>query len=137
MEGRLAGPRLGGARDSYKEMDTATETEEQTVADYIEHAVDDLNQARQAAGEEVRSAIDSAISRSREALEDLRSDAQDRADNLRQRAEERAKEWQQTLEDATEDARRELGIRAIHAQRSEDALDVLSHEIKSRKKEIG
>ena len=38
----------------------ATQTEEQTVANYLEHAVEDLNQARQQAGEEIRTAIDSA-----------------------------------------------------------------------------
>ncbi|MGA8217749.1 MAG: hypothetical protein WB771_04225 [Solirubrobacterales bacterium] len=114
-----------------------TETEEQTVASYLEHAVEDLNQARQQAGEELRTAIDSAISRSREALEDLRSDAQDRTVNLRSRAEERAGEWQHTLEDATEDMRRELGVRAVHAQRSKDALDAMAEQIKEQKKHIG
>jgi uncharacterized protein YicC (UPF0701 family) len=114
----------------------APETEEQTVATYVEHAVEDLNQARQQAGDEVRSAIDSAISRSREALEDLRSDAQERAENLRERAEARASEWQKTLEDTTEDARRELGVRAVHAQRTKDALDAMADEIKHQKKNL-
>jgi uncharacterized protein YicC (UPF0701 family) len=113
-----------------------TKTDEQTVVDYLEHAVEDLNVARQQAGEEVRAAIDSAISRSREALEDLRTDAQERAEKLRGRAEERAGEWQTTLEDATEDVRRELGIRAVRAQRTKDALDALADEIKSRKKTL-
>ena len=40
------------------------------------------------------------------------------------------------LEDATEDARRELGVRAVHAQRTKDALDAMSEEIKSQKKEV-
>lgn len=117
-------------------MATKAEAEEQTVADYLEHAVEDLNEARQQAGEEVRAAIDSAISRSREALEDLRTDAQERAEKLRSRAEERAGEWQTTLEDATEEVRRELGIRAVRAQRTRDALDALSDEIKSQKKAL-
>ncbi len=115
----------------------ATQTEEQTVANYLEHAVEDLNQARQQAGEEIRTAIDSAISRSREALEDLRSDAEQRTVSLRTRAEERAGEWQQTLEDATEDMRRDLGVRAVHAQRSKDALDAMAEEIKQQKKHLG
>jgi uncharacterized protein YicC (UPF0701 family) len=114
-----------------------TKTDEQTVTDYLEHAVEDLNEARQQAGEEVRAAIDSAISRSREALDDLRGDAEERAEKLRSRAEERAGEWQSTLEDATEDVRRELGIRAIRAQHSKEALDALSDEIKSQKKTLG
>ena len=117
-------------------MASKTDEQEQTAIDYLEHAVDDLRQAGQEAGDEVRSAIDSAISRTREALDDLRSDASDRAERLRGRAEERAKEWQQTLEDATEDARREFGIRAVRAQRSEDALDAIADEVKEHRKEV-
>jgi hypothetical protein len=115
----------------------ATQTEEQTAVTYLEHAVEDLNQARQQATEEVRTAIDSALSRSREALDDLRSDAKERTMSLRNRAEERAAEWQQTLEGATEDMRRELGVRAVHAQRTEDALDAMAEQIKQQKKHIG
>jgi vacuolar-type H+-ATPase subunit H len=116
-------------------MKAETEEGTQTAVDYLEHAVEDLNQARQEAQEEVRSAIDSAIDRAREALEDLRSGAQERADNVRTRAEERAREWQRALEDAGEDVRKDLGIRAVHAQRSEDALDAMAKEIKNKKKE--
>jgi uncharacterized protein YicC (UPF0701 family) len=114
----------------------APETQEQTAVDYLEHAVEDLNQARQNAAEEVRTAIDSAISRAREAIEDVRSDAQDRAESLRKRAEERAGEWQKTLDDATEDVRRELGLRAVRAQRTTDALDAMKTEIHDQKKVI-
>ncbi len=53
------------------------------------------------------------------------------------RAEERAAEWQKTLEDATEDMRRELGVRAVHAQRTKDALDAMAEQIKQQKKHIG
>jgi uncharacterized protein YicC (UPF0701 family) len=119
------------------EVKMTTQTEEQTVVTHLEQAVEDLNQARQQASEEVRSAIDSALSRSREALEDLRSDAKERTVSLRDRAEERAAEWQHTLEDATEDMRRELGVRAVHAQRTADALDVMAEQIKQQKKHIG
>ncbi len=114
----------------------ATQTEEQTVVTYLESAVDDLNDARQQASEEVRGAIDSALSRSREALDDLRADAKERTVNLRNRAEERGAEWQKTLEDATEDMRRELGVRAVHAQRTEDALDAMAEQIKQQKKHL-
>lgn len=114
----------------------ADEQSEQTAIDYLEHAVDDLKQAGQEAGDEMRSAIDSAISRTREALEDLRTDAGERAESLRSRAEERASEWQKALEDASEDVRRELGIRAIRAQQSEDALNTLSEEIQEHRKEV-
>jgi uncharacterized protein YicC (UPF0701 family) len=118
------------------EVTMATQTEEQTVVTYLEHAVEDLNQARQQAGEEMRSAIDSALSRSREALDDLRADTKERTVRLRGRAEERAGEWQHTLEDATEDMRRELGVRAVHAQRTKDALDAMAEEIKQQKKHL-
>ena len=118
-------------------MATEANEQEQTAVDYLEHAVEDLKQAGQEGGEEVRSAIDSAINRTREALEDLSSAAEERAEKIRTRAEDRAAEWQRTLEDATEDTRRELCIRAVHAQRSRDALDEIADEIKKQKKELG
>ncbi len=117
-------------------MAVKAEAGDQTAVDYLEHAVDDLNQARQQAQEEARDGIDSAIGRAREALEDLRSGAEDRAEKLRSRAEDRAAEWQRALEDATEDARRELGVRAVRAQHTKDALDAMADEIKQQKKEL-
>ncbi len=117
-------------------MAETTEKHDVSAADHLEDALDDLNRARQSAQDELRSSIDSAISRAREALDDLRSDTEERAENLRTRAKNQAADWQQTLEDATEDARRELGIRAVHAQRNEDALDAMSEEIKRHKKEV-
>ncbi len=117
----------------------STETAEKSqagAADHLEEALEDLNKARQSAQEEVRTSIDSAITRAREALDDLRSDTEDRAESLRKRAKDQAAEWQHALEDATDDARRELGVRAVHAQRSEDALDAMADEIKRQKKEI-
>lgn len=113
-----------------------TEQRERTTADFIEKALEDLDQARKEAAEEMRSMIDAAISRSREALEHLRTDAEDRAERLKARAEDRASEWQQTLDDASDDARRELGIRTVRAQRSEEALKAMSEEIKHQKKEL-
>ena len=117
-------------------MTQTTEQQDVSAAEHLEEALEDLNSARQSAQDELRSSIDSAISRAREALDDLRSDTEERAENLRTRAKNQAADWQQTLEDATEDARRELGIRAVHAQRTEDALDAMSEEIKSHKKEV-
>ena len=78
----------------------------------------------------------SAISRAREALDDLRSGTEERAESMRTRAKDQAADWQKALEDATEDARRELGVRAVRAQRSEDALDAMAEEIKNQKKEV-
>ena len=118
-------------------MATETNEQEQTAVDYLEHAVEDLKQAGQEAGEDVRSAIDSAISRTREALDDLRSGAEDRAERLRSSCRRAApREWQDALEDASEDARRELGVRAVRAQRRGDALDAMAEEIKQHKKEL-
>lgn len=117
-------------------MAETTEQHDVGAAEHLEAALDDLNSARQSAQDELRSSIDSAISRAREALDDLRSDTEERAENLRTRAKNQAADWQQTLEDATEDARCELGVRAVHAQRTEDALDVMSEEIKRHKKEV-
>ena len=115
---------------------TTQTTEETRAADFLEEALEDLDQARKAATEELRSTIDGAISRSREALDRLRSDAEGRAEHLKERAEERLSEWQHTLEEASEDARRELGLRSVRAQRSEDALKAMSDEIKQQKKEL-
>jgi uncharacterized protein YicC (UPF0701 family) len=110
-------------------MTTKTEEREVSAAQHLEDALDDLNQARQSAQDELRSRLDSAISRASDALDDLRSDTEDRAESLRSRAEEKTKEWQHTLEDATEDVRRELGVRAVRAQRTRDALDAMADEI--------
>jgi uncharacterized protein YicC (UPF0701 family) len=118
------------------QMATEANEQEQTAVDYLEHAVEDLKQAGQEAGGEVRSAIDSAMNRTREALDDLRSGAEERAERLRSRAENRARELQDALGEASEDARRELGIRTVRAQRNEDALDAMAEEIKRHKKEL-
>jgi hypothetical protein len=40
------------------------------------------------------------------------------------------------LEDATEDVRRELGVRAVRAQRTRDALDAMADEIKEHSREV-
>jgi F0F1-type ATP synthase membrane subunit b/b' len=116
-------------------MSTQT-TEELSAAEYLENALEDLNKARKDATDDLRSMIDSAISRSREALDHLRVDAEDRAEHLKERAENRATEWQQMLEDASADVRRELAIRTVRAQRSDEALKEISDEIKHQKKEL-
>lgn len=117
-------------------LGTKEKEEEATVADHLEDALEDLKQARVNAEEKLRARIDSAIDHAREALDEVGSDAKGRASELKERAEERAAEWQRTLEGATEDVRRELGIRAVHAQRTKDALGAMSDEIKHQKKEI-
>ena len=48
----------------------------------------------------------------------------------------RSRDWQKVLEDAAEDARRELGKIAVHAQRTPDAVSELSREIRRRRDEL-
>ena len=117
-------------------MTQTTDKQDVGAAEHLEDALEDLNSARESAQDDLRSSIDSAISRAREALDDFRSNTEERTESLRMRAKNQAADWQQTLEDATEDARRELGIRAVHAQRTEDALEAMSEEIKNHKKEV-
>ena len=40
------------------------------------------------------------------------------------------------LQDASDEARQELAIRSVHAQRSREALKAISKEVKRQKKEI-
>ena len=114
----------------------ATKERELSAAEHLEKALADLDQARHDATDELRSMIDAAISRSREALDHMRTDAEDRAEQIKVRAEDRASEWQRMLEGASDDARRELGIRSVRAQRSESALKAISDEVKHQKKEL-
>jgi vacuolar-type H+-ATPase subunit E/Vma4 len=98
---------------------------EQAPLDYLRDALEDLDKAREKAGEEARGAIDSARERIGEARDDL-------AD----RSEDQVKDWREQLTSATDDALRELGRWAIRAQRSPEALDELSAEIGTRKSEV-
>lgn len=117
-------------------MGRQTEASDQTAADYLEHALDDLNQARQGAQAEMRAAIESAAERTREVLHGLKGDATGRAEELRTRHKEQTWEWQRELEEASDEARLELGIEVVRAQRTSQALDAMAHEIKRRKKEL-
>lgn len=113
-----------------------TEDNELGIAEYLERALADLNRARQEAEAEANSMIDSAVGRLREALARVQGGAGDRAEHLRTLAEDRAAEWQRMLEDASDEARQELAIRSVHAQRSPEALKAISKEVKRQKKEI-
>ncbi|MGZ5419844.1 MAG: hypothetical protein ACXWES_04930 [Solirubrobacterales bacterium] len=112
------------------------ENHELSSADYLERALADLNRARQETAADTMSMIDSAIGRLREALSRVQGGAEDRAEHLRDLAEDRAAEWQRMLEDASDDARQELAIRSVQAQRSREALKAISKEVKRQKKEI-
>jgi hypothetical protein len=93
--------------------------------DYIQQALEDLDKARGRATDELRETIDRATERLRRAASDLRS-----------RAEDETSQFEESLERATEEVRRELGRRAVHAQRTPDALTELSAEIRRRRSQI-
>jgi hypothetical protein len=112
------------------------EATDQTAADYLEHALEDLNQARQGAQAEMRASIESAAERTREALHDLKGDVAGRAEKLRTRHKEQTWEWQRQLEEASDEARLELGLEVVRAQRTSEALDTIAHEVKRRKSEL-
>ena len=96
-----------------------------TTADRLKDAVEDLDKARDQAGQQAKEGIDSAIARIREA-----------ASELGDRARDQTGEWQSALESAGDDLLRELGRRAVRAQRSPAALKDLSDEIRRRKAEL-
>jgi hypothetical protein len=94
--------------------------------EYVQKALVDLDKARGRASDELRESIDSAIERLRHAASDL----------LRSRPEDETSQWEGSLERASEEVRRELGRRAVRAQRTPDALTQLSTEIRKRRSQI-
>ena len=72
-----------------------------TAVDHLQHAVGDLDSAREQATQDVRERIDAAIERIRKAAADAR-----------ERAEHQRDEFEDALEHAGEDVRLELGRRA-------------------------
>lgn len=105
---------------------------DQTAADYLDHALEDLAQARQQARAETKAVIDSAVQHTREALQDLGGHAK----KLRTKHQEQTWDWQRKLQYASDDLLLELGIEAVRAQRTSLALDALAKEIKRRKQEL-
>jgi hypothetical protein len=117
----------------------ATKTEKQPArsdgrasSDFLHSALEDLTKARadlakagERGADDARAAIESAIERTRAALKDAGEETQDQLGS-----------WQRSLERATDDLRRELGVLAVRAQRSPDALRAMSAEIRKRKAEI-
>jgi hypothetical protein len=93
--------------------------------DYVQKALEDLDKARGRATDELRESIDSAIERLRHVASDLRS-----------RAEDETSQWERSLERASEEVRRELGRRAVRAQRTPGALTELSTEIRKRRSQV-
>jgi gas vesicle protein len=94
-------------------------------SEYLKGALDELTKARERASGDIRDGIDSAIERTRAAMKDTGGDVH-----------EQVSDWRSSLDKATDDVRRELGILAIRAQRSPEALRAMSAEIRKRKAEI-
>ena len=104
---------------------TKKHTDEATTVEFLQRAIEDLDQARSHAGHDMRAAIDSAMER----MKDLVAD-------FRKRAEDEASDWQKTIAETTEDMRREFARRAVRAQQTPDALSELAAEIKKRNAEL-
>jgi ElaB/YqjD/DUF883 family membrane-anchored ribosome-binding protein len=103
----------------------ATATDARSPVDYLQDALDELTKARERAGDDIRSGIDAAIERTRDAMKEAGSGAQ-----------EQITDWRASLESASDEVRRELGVLAVRAQRSPEALRAMSAEIRKRKTEI-
>ncbi len=103
----------------------SSKSTEKAPVDYLQDALEDLDKAREKAGEEVSASIDSA----RERISDAR-------DDLTDRGHDQVKDWREQFGSAADDALRELGRWAIRAQRSPEALSELSKEISKREAEV-
>jgi uncharacterized protein YicC (UPF0701 family) len=93
--------------------------------DHLQDAIRDLDKARERAGAELRESLDAGIERLRDVMGDLR-----------ERAEHQASEFERMFDETTEDGRRELGRRAIMAQRSDAALKEMSATVRKRRSEL-
>ena len=106
---------------------TAAERERarESAMSHLKQASAEIDKARQETTAEVRRNLDSALERLR-----------DVSGELQQRAHDQTSEWQDALERAPDEARRDMGRRAIHAQRTPEALRELSAEIGKREAEL-
>ena len=104
---------------------TRAKAPEPGTLDFLQRALEDLNRAREHAQKDAQSGIDDATERIRAA-----------ADDVRKRLREEADELQRRLEHASEEARVELGLVAIRAQRSPEALSVLARQIRRTKEAL-
>ena len=101
------------------------ESESSGVKDQVQKAIDDLRSAGEKATGDVRSSIDSAVSRLRDVSGDPVGKAQDQVSN-----------WRETLDKATDDVRKELGKLAVRAQGSLESLDEIAKELDERRKAL-
>jgi uncharacterized protein (UPF0147 family) len=95
------------------------------VKDQVQKAIDDLRAAGEKATGDVRSSIDSAVSRLRDVSSDPVGKAQDQVSS-----------WRDTLDKATEDVRKELAKLAVRAQGSVESLDEIAKELDDRRKAL-
>jgi uncharacterized protein (UPF0147 family) len=100
-------------------------SESSGVRDQVQKAIDDLRAAGEKATGDVRSSIDSAVSRLRDVSGDPVGKAQDQISG-----------WRETLDKATEDVRKELAKLAVRAQGSVESLDEISKELEERRKAL-
>ncbi len=96
-----------------------------TSVDHVQEALGEIDKARQSAQGEARGQLDRATDR----LGALATD-------LRDRAEEEARDFQASLDRAGEHLRVDLGLRAVRAQNTSEALTKLSAEIDKRQAEL-
>ena len=94
-------------------------------ADYVQQAMQDIDKARERVSVELRENLDAALERLRDA-----------AGDLRKRAEQQTGDWGDALEQATEDVRRDLGRRAVMAQRTPAALKEMSAAVRERRAQL-
>ena len=95
------------------------------VRDQVQKAIDDLRAAGEKATGDVRSSIDSAVSRLRDVSGDPVGKATDQVSS-----------WRDTLDKATDDVRKELGKLAVRAQSSIESLDEIAKELDERRKSL-
>ena len=93
--------------------------------DFLQRALEDLNQAREHAQQDAQAGIDDATERIRAAVEDVRKRVREEADELQTR-----------LDHASDEVRLELGRAVIRAQRTPEALSDLAREIRRAKNEL-
>lgn len=96
-----------------------------TSSDYLQQALRDLDRARERASGEAREAIDAATDRIREFVKDASDRAQDEVGD-----------WRESLTRAGADLRCELGVLAVRAQDSPEALATIASEVRKRKAQI-
>ncbi len=117
------------------------------ISENLRKALEDLRGAGEKATGDVRSRIDSAVSRLNEASNQATSRASEQVtkatqtagkatDQISGRANDQLSGWRETLEKATDDVRVQLGKLAAKAQTSAEGIKAMEKELKARAKEL-